>query len=116
MRFRVISEFSTKVIIIVRKCRARGMEFNMSKQVNPVHVCVTPIDSSCVYTDVSTLALYDRQEYFLSEDVGEVLRSIKELESPAYHYELVKRAINMSLDARDHEVCFFLPASMFCIQ
>lgn len=44
------------------------------------------------------------QEYFLSEDVGEVLRSVKELESPAYHYEIVKRGINMSLDAKDHEV------------
>lgn len=44
------------------------------------------------------------QEYFLSEDVGEVLRSIKELKSPAYHYEIVKRGINMSLDAKDHEV------------
>ncbi|CAM9204107.1 unnamed protein product, partial [Sphacelaria rigidula] len=43
------------------------------------------------------------EEYFLSEDLDEVLRSIKELESPAYHYEIVKRAINMSLDARDHE-------------
>lgn len=45
-----------------------------------------------------------QQEYFLSEDVGEVLRSIKELKSPAYHYEIVKRGINMSLDAKDHEV------------
>lgn len=62
----------------------------------------------CIYVCVLMLCIppvYDRQEYFLSEDVGEVLRSIKELESPAYHYEVVKRAINMSLDARDHEVC-----------
>ena len=44
------------------------------------------------------------QEYFLSEDAGEVLRSVRELKSPAYHYEIVKRGINMSLDARDHEV------------
>lgn len=44
------------------------------------------------------------QEYFLSEDVGEVLRSVRELESPAYHFEIVKRGINMSIDARDHEV------------
>ncbi|CAM9340282.1 unnamed protein product [Ascophyllum nodosum] len=43
------------------------------------------------------------EEYFLSEDIGEVLRSVRELESPAYHYEIVKRGINMSLDARDHE-------------
>ncbi|CAN0381768.1 unnamed protein product [Ectocarpus sp. 12 AP-2014] len=43
------------------------------------------------------------EEYFLSEDVSEVLRSVKELKSPAYHYEIVKRGINMSIDAKDHE-------------
>ncbi|CAM9831660.1 unnamed protein product, partial [Hapterophycus canaliculatus] len=43
------------------------------------------------------------EEYFLSEDIAEVLRSVKELKSPAYHYEIVKRGINMSLDAKDHE-------------
>lgn len=43
------------------------------------------------------------EEFFLSEDVAEALRCIRELESPAYNYEVVKRAINMSLDRRDHE-------------
>ncbi|CAM9519282.1 unnamed protein product [Chrysoparadoxa australica] len=43
------------------------------------------------------------EEYFLSEDVAEVLRSLVELASPTYHYELVKRGINMSLDKNDHE-------------
>ncbi|CAM9421474.1 unnamed protein product [Ectocarpus sp. 6 AP-2014] len=43
------------------------------------------------------------EEYFLSEDISEVLRSVKELKSPAYHYEIVKRGINMSIDAKDHE-------------
>ncbi|KAG5189487.1 armadillo-type protein [Tribonema minus] len=43
------------------------------------------------------------EEYFLSEDVQEALRSIGELKSAAYHYEVVKRGINMSLDKRDHE-------------
>mmetsp|Transcript_4044 Transcript_4044/g.5624 ORF Transcript_4044/g.5624 Transcript_4044/m.5624 type:complete len:396 (+) Transcript_4044:110-1297(+) len=43
------------------------------------------------------------EEYFLSEDLDEVERSVVELESPEYNYELVKRAINLSLDKRDHE-------------
>lgn len=51
-----------------------------------------------------SLDCWREKEYFLSEDIGEVLRSVKELKSPAYHYEIVKRGINMSLDARDHEV------------
>lgn len=53
---------------------------------------------------LARVLVFSGQEYFLSEDVGEVLRSVKELESPAYHYEIVKRGINMSLDAKDHEV------------
>ncbi|CAM9461756.1 unnamed protein product [Heterosigma akashiwo] len=43
------------------------------------------------------------EEYFLSEDLDEVARSVSELESPEYNYELVKRAINLSLDKRDHD-------------
>mmetsp|Transcript_14253 Transcript_14253/g.20968 ORF Transcript_14253/g.20968 Transcript_14253/m.20968 type:complete len:387 (-) Transcript_14253:196-1356(-) len=43
------------------------------------------------------------EEYFLSEDVEEVARSISEYDSDAFHYEVVKRAINLSLDKRDHE-------------
>mmetsp|Transcript_19420 Transcript_19420/g.28774 ORF Transcript_19420/g.28774 Transcript_19420/m.28774 type:complete len:394 (+) Transcript_19420:52-1233(+) len=43
------------------------------------------------------------EEYFLSEDVSEAIRSIEELKCPAYHYEIVKKGINMSLDKKDHE-------------
>jgi len=43
------------------------------------------------------------EEYFLSEDLDEVARSVNEMDSPEYYYELVKRSINLSLDKRDHE-------------
>jgi programmed cell death protein 4 len=43
------------------------------------------------------------EEFFLSEDIDEALRSISELDSSAYHYEIVKRGVNMSLDRKDHE-------------
>ena len=42
-------------------------------------------------------------EYFSSGDVDTVLESVKELEATEYSYELVKRAINMSLDKTDRE-------------
>lgn len=43
------------------------------------------------------------EEYFLSEDVEEVIRSLKELNSRCFHYEIIKRGISMSLDKKDHE-------------
>jgi len=42
-------------------------------------------------------------EYFESEDFEEVKDRIYELNSPEYHYELVKRAISMSLDRKERE-------------
>ena len=42
-------------------------------------------------------------EYFVSEDLDELLCSVQELGAPAYSYELVKRAVNMSLDKADRE-------------
>lgn len=42
-------------------------------------------------------------EYFVSGDSDEVLRSIKELESCVFHYEIVKRAITMSMDKQEKE-------------
>lgn len=79
---------------------------------SPVFVCCLLTVLSCrslvlhppPLAPVGTIDECAKQEYFLSEDVSEVLRSIKELKSPAYHYEIVKRGINMSLDAKDHEV------------
>lgn len=38
------------------------------------------------------------EEYFVSGDVGEALQSVMELAVPEYSYELIKRAISMSLD------------------
>eukprot|EP00904_Undaria_pinnatifida_P000488 jgi/Undpi1/1043/HiC_scaffold_10.g04506.m1 len=73
------------------------------------YVLVTVITPNGVPGPLHTLPEFKRrlktiiEEYFLSEDAGEVLRSVRELKSPAYHYEIVKRGINMSLDARDHE-------------
>ena len=43
------------------------------------------------------------EEYFSSEDVEEALRTIQELACPDYHYEIVKRAISLSLDRSDRE-------------
>ncbi len=38
------------------------------------------------------------EEYFVSAQLEEACCSIQELNSPIYHYEVVKRAVNMSLD------------------
>ncbi len=38
------------------------------------------------------------EEYFVSAQLEEACCSIQELDSPNYHYEVVKRAVNMSLD------------------
>lgn len=38
------------------------------------------------------------QEYFVSAEVAEILQSIQELNVPEFSYELVKRAVSMSLD------------------
>ncbi len=38
------------------------------------------------------------EEYFVSAQLEEACESIRELDSPIYHYEVVKRAVNMSLD------------------
>jgi programmed cell death protein 4 len=43
------------------------------------------------------------KEFFVSEDLDEIRRCIVELDSPLYHYELVKRAISMSLDQKERE-------------
>jgi programmed cell death protein 4 len=43
------------------------------------------------------------QEYFRSGDMVEMQRSIVELDCPEYSYELVKRAVSMSLDRSDRE-------------
>lgn len=42
-------------------------------------------------------------EFFVSGDTDEVLRSVKELESSVFHYEVVKRAITMSMDKHEKE-------------
>lgn len=42
-------------------------------------------------------------EYFESGDVSEVERAVKELHSPFFHYELVKRAVTMAIDKNDRE-------------
>lgn len=43
------------------------------------------------------------KEYFVSEDMEEMVRSVSELNAKFYHYELVKRAISMSLDGKERE-------------
>lgn len=42
-------------------------------------------------------------EYFECEDVAECQRSVTELNAPFFHFELVKRAMTMSMDKRDRE-------------
>lgn len=42
-------------------------------------------------------------EYFVSGEVVEVVRTLKELESPVFHYEVVKRAITLSLEKHEKE-------------
>ena len=50
------------------------------------------------------------EEYFSSGDVEEWKRCIIELQCPEYSYELVKRAVSMSLDRSDREryVVFYI--------
>lgn len=56
-----------------------------------------------------TLSEFKRQvasimeEYFSSSEVEEILVTIKELKCDDFHYELVKRAISMSLDRTERE-------------
>lgn len=42
-------------------------------------------------------------EYFTSEDVEEFIRGVQELESDILHFDLVRRAINMSMERKDRE-------------
>lgn len=42
-------------------------------------------------------------EYFVSGDVVEVVRTLKELDSCAFYYEVVKRAITLSLEKHEKE-------------
>lgn len=42
-------------------------------------------------------------EYFTSADSTEVSRSVLELESSVFHYEIVKRSISLSMDKHDSE-------------
>jgi len=42
-------------------------------------------------------------ELFSSEDVDEAISSLKELGCPDWHYEIVKRAINLSMDRAERE-------------
>jgi len=43
------------------------------------------------------------EEYFVSGDLDEFFRSVLELDSSAHHYEVIKRAINISLDKQNRE-------------
>lgn len=43
------------------------------------------------------------EEYFSSEDVAELMSTITELNCPDYHYDIVKRAISLSLDRAERE-------------
>lgn len=45
------------------------------------------------------------EEFFSSCDADEWTRCVVELECPEYSYELVKRAVSMSLDRGDRERC-----------
>lgn len=38
------------------------------------------------------------QEYFLSDDIGEVIRSLEDLAAPDYHAAFVKRLITLAMD------------------
>ena len=42
------------------------------------------------------------QEYLLSSDIDEATRCIRELESPLFHYEVIKRALTLTFD-RDND-------------
>lgn len=42
-------------------------------------------------------------EYFVSAETSEAARSLEELQSQAFHYVFVKRAITMALDKHEHE-------------
>lgn len=46
---------------------------------------------------------FDSQEFFVSGDIHDFLQNVKELRSPAYAFELVKRSISMSFDRGDRE-------------
>ena len=43
------------------------------------------------------------EEYFSSEDIDELQSTITELNCPDYHYDIVKRAISLSLDRAERE-------------
>ena len=43
------------------------------------------------------------EEFFSSEDVQELIVTVKELKCDDFHYELVKKAISMSLDRTERE-------------
>jgi len=55
------------------------------------------------------------KEYFVSGDVAELIRSVQELGVPEYSYELVKRAVSMSLDRsfREKELVSVLFSTAF---
>jgi len=75
----------------------------------PSHTMYDPETKRMIVGPLLTLSEFKRQiidvldEYFLSEDLIEVEERILDLKSPEYHYELVKRAISMSLDKRERE-------------
>jgi len=66
---------------------------------------------SSVKTASMTLPEYKKEvekfleEYFSSGDTEEWKRCVMELNCPEYSYELVKRAVSMSLDRDDRERC-----------
>lgn len=57
----------------------------------------------CSLTEAKKRIIACLSEYFVSGDVTEVVQTLKELESSAFHYEVVKRAIALSLEKHEKE-------------
>lgn len=47
------------------------------------------------------------QEYFLSDDIGEVIISLEDLAAPDYHAAFVKRLITLAMDRFVYLISFF---------
>jgi hypothetical protein len=55
-------------------------------------------------------------EYFISEDLPELIQIVTSLSCPEYHYDIVKRAISLSLDRTDREREMVSPSLSFWLR
>ncbi|KAH7435692.1 hypothetical protein KP509_06G075400 [Ceratopteris richardii] len=61
---------------------------------------VAEVDPVVVFKQKATAII---QEYFLSDDVGEVIRSLEELSSPHLNAVFVKRVVTLAMDRKNRE-------------